>query len=130
MTDHRVTMLLLPPCERLTPERATAWLTGDAHGLLRLVMAGFHAPRASLRASQNLASDLGRMTEACGWALRGASVRVEREHEPGPPGDFERDAEDLARILAYAEGDRGGPCAIVLLAEELGTRRAMMRGTG
>lgn len=54
MTDHRVTMVLLPPCEKLTPERATAWLTGDAHGLLRLVMAGFHAPRASRRAFQKL----------------------------------------------------------------------------
>lgn len=132
MTADRVTLLLLPPIDKLDRERALAWLENDGPDLLSLVIAGFGTP-GPRRPFMNLASDLGRMLEACAQALRSReAVRIEREHEPeddGVVGDFENGIDDLERLMAAVykiENSNHRTPLMAILATELGARRAMI----
>lgn len=132
MTTDRVTLLLLPPIEKLDRERALAWLEDEGPQLLGLVITGYATP-GPRRPFENLAFDLAQMLRACAQALRsGEAVRVEREHGPqddGGVGDFESGIDDLERLIAAVyrmdHADQQTP-VMKILAGELGARRAMI----
>ena len=129
MTTDRVTMSHLPPCEKLTPERALAWLEHDAESLIQV--AGTACELADVDNARGgfavLLNDIGSMVRACGLVLRtGETVCVRRSEI------WDRRGDQLAEMLAYLTGlvlsdaAPDGARAIALLAEELGARRAMV----
>jgi hypothetical protein len=126
-----ISLLLLPPIEKLDRERALVWLEEAGPQLLGLVIEGYATP-GPRRAFANLAGDLAQMLEACAHAVRsGEAVRVERMHELEAEGvgDFEHGIDDLERLIAaaYRMNHSDQRTAVVaILAEELGARRAMV----
>jgi len=131
MTTDHVTMSHLPPCEKLTPERALAWLEHDAESLIQV--AGGACELADVENVRGgfavLLNDIGSMVRACGLVLRtGGTLCVRRSEVWDPRGD------QLAEMLAYLTSDLpdadmpgDGVHAIAILAEELGARRALVK---
>lgn len=120
---------ILPPCEKLGPAEAIAWLE-RARGYMCLICDCLGAPDDATReAAKWLAMDVGTMMEACAEVLRSGQAREVLSADSFEPELGSVSYTGVPLILAAAMEDTEGHtdatvACLVALARELGRRLA------